>query len=131
MILGVGTDLVDLMAFGKQIGDGSSNFLSHSFTAGERAYSEGKSPNNPTRHLGARYAAKEAFIKAWSASIAPNPPPLRIVDMRHIEVIQDEFGRPSLRLHGAILKAAGHFRTHLSLSHDGNNALAFVVISNR
>ena len=80
------------------------------------------------RHLAARFAATEAFIKAWSSSRWGSPPLLRSVDMREIEVIQDPWGRPSLRLHGDVARAAGRLDAHLSLSHDGGVAVAFVIL---
>ena len=96
------------------------------FTPRERSQSRGGA------HLAGRFAAKEAFLKAWSSSRAGQPPALARgeLDLRDIEVVDDGFGRPSLRLHGAIRAAANPEQTHvhLSISHDGPVAAAVVVL---
>ena len=54
------------------------------------------------------------------------------VDHREIEVVRDAWGRPVLRLHGAVKASVeatlSDCSMHLSLSHDGGAAMAFVVI---
>ena len=88
--------------------------------------------------LGARWAAKEATIKAWSSLIAPNPPtvPEEEVKWSQIEVVHDRHRRPSLRFSGDIARALQELSTELradlewsvSLSHEGGFALAFVQV---
>ena len=88
--------------------------------------------------LGARWAAKEATIKAWSSLIAPNPPtvPEEEVKWSQIEVVHDPHHRPSLRFSGDIARALKELSTELradlewsvSLSHEGGFALAFVQV---
>lgn len=88
--------------------------------------------------LGARWAAKEAMIKAWSSLIAPNPPtvPEEEVKWSQIEVVHDRHRRPSLRFSGDIARALKELSTELradlewsvSLSHEGGFALAFVQV---
>lgn len=88
--------------------------------------------------LGARWAAKEATIKAWSSLIAPNPPtvPEEEVKWSQIEVVHDRHRRPSLRFSGDIARALKELSTELradlewsvSLSHEGGFALAFVQV---
>lgn len=84
--------------------------------------------------LAARWAAKEAAIKAWSALIAPEPPVLdpATLDWSDIEVVPDRFGRPFLRFHrrtaSALVDLEGRLGARLdwalSLSHDGGFAIA-------
>ena len=53
------------------------------------------------------------------------------MNWKDIEVESDPLGRPAITLHGGAAKAAkkaGISRTHLSLSHDGPLAVAFVVV---
>ena len=107
----------------EQLDDTASAFVEHTFTAQER-----RSAKGDPRRLAARFAAKEAFIKAWSGSRRGRPPLLARIDLKEIEVVDDGYGRPGLRLHGAVADAAGPVTTHLSLSHDGPAAIAFVVI---
>ena len=91
------------------------------------------------QRLAARFAAKEAFVKAWSGARAGRDPALDTVDLREIEVVDDGHGRPALRLHGTVAAAleqlaselgvAAPLRTHVSLSHDPPTAAAVVVLS--
>ena len=125
MIAGIGLDIVDVAGFSAQIADAASAFVHAAFSEGERqaALCHG----DRARHLAARWAAKEAFIKAWATSRSGQPPHLAAVDLRDIEVVQDPFGRPTLILHGDVARLCGRPRLHLSLSHDGAVAAAVVV----
>ena len=129
MISGVGTDVVDIAGFREQLDDSASGFVSATFTGQEQVYANRKP--QPYASLAARFAAKEAFIKAWSGSRYGYPPQSLHVDLREIEVIQDGYGRPRLQLHGQVQTLVNRVnsahRTHLSISHDGDIASAFVV----
>ena len=86
--------------------------------------------------LAARWAAKEAFIKAWSSLYYGREDPLERdqVNWAEIEVVNDRWGRPSLRFHGAIADALQQTESEISasltwlvsLSHDGNYAIAWI-----
>ncbi len=131
MILGVGTDIVHIDAFEAQLDDRASVFVQETFTQGERQDSDDRAGQRPGRHLAARFAAKEAFIKAWAGARRGMAPSLAQVDMRQIEVVCDPYGRPGLKLHGEVQQAFGRLGScgvHLSLSHDGPFAVAFVVV---
>ena len=119
----IGVDLVDVSGFAEQLDDRASGFIAHTFTVREQ-----RAANGDARRLAARFAAKEAFIKAWSSTRYGQPPLLAAIDLREIEVVDDGFGRPGLQLHGAVAQAAGPLVTHLSLSHDGAAAIAFVML---
>jgi holo-[acyl-carrier protein] synthase len=119
----IGVDLVDVPAFAQQLDDAASGFVAATFTAREQRVAKGDA-----RRLAARFAAKEAFVKAWSGSRRGRPPLLAEIDLREIEVVDDGYGRPSLQLHGAVADAVGPLATHLSLSHDGAAAIAFVML---
>ena len=123
MTIGIGVDLVDVPAFSDQLADTASGFVEGTFTAAEQRAAKGE----PHR-LAARFAAKEAFVKAWSSSRRGMPPALAALDMREIEVVDDGYGRPGLKLHGEVEVAAGAVRAQLSLSHDGPAAIAFVIL---
>lgn len=118
----VGVDLVHVPSFAEQLEDRASGFVEHTFTPRERKVLQ------PHR-LAARFAAKEAFLKAWSGARLHQPPLLGNVDLREIEVADDGYGRPRLILHGAIAQAVGACTTSLSLSHDGDAAIAVVLLS--
>ncbi|MCB9685720.1 MAG: holo-ACP synthase [Alphaproteobacteria bacterium] len=131
MILGVGVDLVDVPGFAEQLADRASTFVEQTFSDRERAYADQAPSREPERHLAARYAAKEAALKAMDAACARagiQPPR---VALGEIEVLRDGRGRPSLGLSGAaaaLATALGVDRVHLSLSHDGRSAIAMVVL---
>ena len=90
------------------------------------------------RHAGGLWAAKEAFVKAWSSALYGRPPLIGTddVDWREIEVVHDQWNRPAIALHGRVgaaceesLGAASTWRVFVSISHDGPSAVAQVVIA--
>jgi len=127
-IHGIGVDLVHVPGMRDQLGDRASGFAEGVFTVGERSDAASRASGDPARHLAARFAAKEAFVKAWSGGFFGAPPRLDRVDLRHIEVIADAWGRPALRLAPPLAERVGPLRAHLSLSHDGDHAIAQVVL---
>ena len=128
MILGVGLDLVDLRAFREQLTCPGTTFVDSTFTAQERREARDRPDHDPARHLAARFAAKEAFVKAWSSASFGRAPVLAALDLQEIELVSDGYGRPALRLHGRVAAACGELRAHVSLSHDGETAGAVVVL---
>ena len=125
----LGTDMVCISQFHQQLQDKASAFAEQSFTPLEMRYAYQHISGQPERHLAARYAAKEAFIKAWSASRWGRPPILSHVDFRQIEVRNDGYGRPSLFLAEKLSHVVGEHQLQLSLSHDGDYAIATVLFS--
>lgn len=129
MILGLGVDLVDVTAFGELAR--SAPFVAATFTDQERSYAYDGGLAGAHVHLAARYAAKEAAVKALDAACALlgiEPPPVALGD---IEVVRDVRGRPALRWHGRAAELAGALelaRVHLSLTHDGRGAAAVVAL---
>jgi holo-[acyl-carrier protein] synthase len=121
-------DIVDLAAFREQLAVPGSVFVEETFTPGERRASGGRAGDDPARHLAARFAAKEAFIKAWSGSRRGHAPKLTTVDLREIEVVHDAWGRPSLELHGTLAEVVGDVALQVSLTHDGGYAAAVVML---
>lgn len=128
-VLGVGIDVVDAAAFATQLAEPFSAFADLTFTAREqRAAAAGA--GDPALRLAARYAAKEALIKAWSGARAGRPPARATVDLREIEVVADAWGRPALHLHGAVAAAVQELGAAVlvSLAHDGPTATAIVLL---
>ncbi|MEM1007843.1 MAG: holo-ACP synthase [Myxococcota bacterium] len=127
----MGLDLVDIFMFREQLSDVASTFVEGTFTQHEQDSAQGRPGDDPARHLAARFAAKEALIKAWSLARWGESPRLSFVDMCEIEVRLDEYGRPSLMLHGTVKKALeelGVKRVHVSLTHEGGMAGAVVIL---
>ena len=113
MILGIGVDIVDLQRFTRALGR-TPKIIDRLFTAGERGL--------PVASLAGRFAAKEALIKAFGGSGE--------MTWQHMEVVTNDAGAPSFALSGpaeAMAKARGITSVHLSISHDTNGAIAFVV----
>lgn len=122
-IAGLGTDLVDVRRFRKFVAEGKTALLERLFTAAERTYAQTK--KDPAPHLAARFAAKEACLKAFGLGLRDG------LSWHDMEVVPDELGRPDLRLTGRAADLAAERkidRVHLSYSHDGNYAVATVTL---
>lgn len=129
-VRGIGIDLVWLEGFAAQLGTVGSAFAEQTFTAAELRSAAG--PAGATAHLAGRYAAKEAFVKAFSGARPGRAPVAPDMDWREVEVRSDGWGRPTLVLHGAFARAVGTtlgpITTHVSLTHEATMAAAVVVI---
>ncbi len=102
----------------------SSAFADEVFTDGERRYCDAR-PSS-AQHYAARFAAKEAFLKAVGTGLFAG------VSLQDVEVDRDDAGPPRLRLGpsaAAALARVGATTVHLSLSHERDYAVAMVVIS--
>jgi holo-[acyl-carrier protein] synthase len=121
---GLGTDIVAvarIAALADRYGD---RFLHRCFRPGELAVLRERVPAAAYAALAARWAAKEAFIKALAGHGAG-------VVYRDIEVVRRPDGAPELRLHGsaaAALATAGASAALVSLSHEREYAVATVVL---
>ncbi len=122
MILGLGTDLVAIARVEDLLARHGDRFLGRVFTAGERAECLGRA--RPAVHLAARLAAKEAAMKAigtgWSLGVR----------WQDLEVHSPGGAPPRLTLTGAArtrARSLGVRQTLVSLSHDGEYALATVM----
>ena len=125
-IVGVGIDLVSIPEFAAQV-DQPGTVFAETFTPGERRDAADKS-SVAARHLAARWAAKEAVIKAWSGSRFALRPVLPEDIHRDIEVITDMWGRPKVRLTGAVAEHLAGLVIHVSLTHDGDTAAAVAIL---
>ena len=139
-VLGVGLDLVDVGSFAAQLDVVGSTMATSTFTAAELAEADTVGRDRPAdglaraRRLAGRFAAKEAFVKAWSNTRFGTSPQLPTWSPSDIEVVVDAWGRSRLRLHGPVARTvADHFgddwALHLSCSHDGPLAAAIVVLA--
>ena len=121
-IIGIGTDLCAISRMEKAIQ--KAHFYERVFFEEERAYLEAKE-NARAQSAAAMFAAKEAVSKALGTGFIHGIMPWTI------EVTHDEDGRPGVALHGAAmekLKSIGGKRVHLSLTHEGDTAMAFVIV---
>jgi holo-[acyl-carrier protein] synthase len=116
----VGCDVVDIDDVQDSLAAFGDRYLRKVFTAGEIDDCRGR---NQAHRLAARFAAKEAVIKAFAEPDMPYP-------LREIEVIRDG-PLPLLRLSGTVAARAKHLgwlSSSLSLSHAGCHAMAVVVV---
>lgn len=125
-IIGVGLDLVSIPEFAEQV-DQPGTVFAETFTPGERRDAADRS-SVAARHLAARWAAKEAVIKAWSGSRFAQKPVLPEDIHRDIEVVTDMWGRPKVRLTGAVAEHLAGVAIHVSLTHDGDTAAAVAIL---
>lgn len=125
-IVGVGIDLVSIPEFAEQV-DLPGTVFAETFTPGERRDAADRS-SVAARHLAARWAAKEAVIKAWSGSRFAQRPVLPQDIHRDIEVVTDMWGRPKVRLTGAVAEHLAGVVIHVSLTHDGDTAAAVAIL---
>lgn len=125
-VVGVGLDIVSIPEFAEQWKQPGTRFA-EAFTAGERRDAR-SGTGGPERHLAARWAAKEAVIKAWSVSRFARRPALPMIVHSDIEVVTDNWGRPAIRLSGAIGEFLAQARVHVSLTHDGDTAAAVAIL---
>lgn len=132
-MISIGTDLVHIPAFAEQLAQPGSSFMDV-FGAGERRLASTRAGNRNAEHLAGRWAAKEAFIKAWSQAIYGRPPVISpdLVDFRDIEIHPDRWGRVGVEKRGAVAQAVadsiGDVATSLSISHDGDYAIATCLV---
>jgi holo-[acyl-carrier protein] synthase len=101
-------------------------FLDEVFSAGERAYCLAQA--NPDAHLAARFAAKEACLKALGLGLAASG---GHAALGAVEVVRQPSGRPELALSGWVAAQARRRRvgqTTVSLSHTGDVAVASVIL---
>lgn len=120
MIHGIGTDIVAV-----------SRLRSMWERHGERALERLLAPQeledfaraaDKGRFLAKRFAAKEAFAKAFGTGVRPP------VLLPAIAVTHDELGKPAFAFDGPLAAATGHLMAHLSISDEADYAVAYVIL---
>ena len=123
MIVGIGIDLERIDRFRDLLDRWGERFEKKLFTEAERAYCHGR--GKPAQHFAARFAAKEAALKAMGV-------PRHVgLEWQHFEIVSAPSGAPSLVLTHAARAAAdrlGVTRVHLTLTHTVDTAAAFVIL---
>ena len=126
-IFGIGTDIVNIKRMEKSIKKNGVVFKNKIFSKNEINYCEKK--KNPFPFYAKRFAAKEALSKALGTGIRKD------IKFKNIEIHNDSYGKPSIRLKGTVddyLKKKikrKKYNIHLSLSDDKPWAQATVIIS--
>ena len=122
-IVGLGTDLARVERFRAFVTANKAALLGRLFTLAERQYAFAK--RDPAPHLAARFAAKESCLKAFGLGWREG------ISWHEMEVVPNALGRPDLRLSGRAAEIAAAKRVeviHLSYSHDGEYAVATVIL---
>lgn len=125
MILGIGTDLVDIKRIEDKLAK-NNGFVEMVFSEKEIQYCQ--IMRYPAQHFAARFAAKESLLKAVGKGL------LLDISLSKIEVCNNEHGKPYFNLdsHTTSLINAEidtlKWIAHLSLSHTQSMASAFVII---
>ena len=123
MISGIGTDIVAIKRFQRFVDENNTALLQRIFTGQELAYCSAR--KNCAASYSARFAAKEAFLKALGTGLRDG------ISWHDIEVTNNRLGKPELILSGKAIElflAQGLSTVFLSLAHDGGSAVAVVVL---
>ena len=118
-IYGIGVDQVDLTRVKRLLNKSEDKFLKRCFTEQEIKYA--KRFSDPSKRLGARFAAKEAVMKSLGKG-------WREISWKDIEVTGE--GKPTINTFGrasATVKEKNIINIHISLSHENENAIAFAI----
>jgi len=121
VILGLGMDLCEIDRIQRLLENDRDRFVRRIYTQGEAAYCAAR--RKPPAHFAARFAAKEAFLKALGKGWR--------LGWTQVEVVRGSSGKPDLFLTGKAAEAAarrGVRRIHLALTHTRETAAAVVVL---
>ena len=123
MIISIGVDIIEVRRVRETI-ERTPRFAERVFTAAERAYCESRGAV-AAQHYAARFAAKEAALKAlqtgWSGGIS----------WQDIEVSAKDSGAPLILFHGRareLYEKSGATSAHISIAHTTEHAIAEVVL---
>lgn len=121
MIVGVGLDLCEVGRVRRLLEKDRERFVRRVYREAEIAYCDAR--RRPELHYAARFAAKEAFLKALGRGWR--------LGWTQLEVVRGASGKPDLRLTGKAAEAAerrGVTRVHLTLTHTAEMAAAVIVL---
>ncbi len=124
MIIGIGTDIFEVERMKTKI-EKQPSLIEGIFTNNEISYCN--QFKNKAQRFAARYAAKEAFLKALGTGWRDG------ITFKDINIINDNLGKPEIKLSGIAKQIAdklGVTAIHLSMSHTKELANAFVIINN-
>ncbi len=124
MILGIGTDIFEIERMKIRL-EKQPSFFEGIFTKNELNYCN--QFKNKAQKFAARYAAKEAFLKALGTGWRDG------ITFKDIDIINDNLGKPEIFLSGVAKQIADKLEVtaiHLSMSHTEKLANAFVIINN-
>jgi holo-[acyl-carrier protein] synthase len=121
-IIGIGTDIIECLRIAQMIERHGELFINRVYTPHEIQYCQTR--KLATQHFAARWAAKEAVLKALGTGWR------RGISWRDVEVRNDPGGRPVINLTGGAREVAdqlGVLEMHISLSHCRSHATAYAL----
>ncbi len=121
-VLGVGTDIIEVLRIAQMIERHGELFIGRVYTEHEIEYCASRKA--ATQHYAGRWAAKEAVLKALGTGL------VRGVSWRDLEVRNTPAGGPTIKLYGGareVLERSGIERIHLSISHCRSHATAYAL----
>jgi len=123
VIVGIGVDIVEVERVNNLLSRYRDRFLRRVFTEDEAGYAK-KSVREAER-LAGRFAVKEAVMKALGTGKSQG------ILWRDVETVRGAMGKPEVKLYGNaynyMKKLNGNW-IHVSITHDGGKAMAFVII---
>jgi len=123
MIAGIGVDIVDVARVQALLDRYGERFLRRVYTEAETSYA--MSGANKAERLAGRFAVKEAMMKALGTGKSQG------ILWRDVETLRARSGKPEVHLHGQAVrwvKLRGGGGIHVSITHDGGKAVAFVIL---
>lgn len=114
MILGTGIDIIEVDRINQALKRWGQHFLEHIFTTEEIAYAQKQ--KFPAQHYAARFAAKEAVLKAFGDNAH--------ISWKDIKILNEESGKPYCVYADKNFKN----RIHISISHTKKYAVASAII---
>jgi holo-[acyl-carrier protein] synthase len=121
MIVGIGTDIIEVERITEAIDKYGESFLNRIFTKLEQEYCE-QFKDLKYLHYAARFAAKESFSKAIGTGITKG------FKFNDVGIRNEENGKPVVELSGVLKEKWGHCNILISLSHTKGNAVAYIVL---
>ena len=123
MIIGIGTDIVEVVRMETMITEHGDSFIKKIFTLNEKK--ESGKRKDPAQYFAGRWAAKEALSKALGCGFG------EYCGWKDITILNADNGKPELTLSGTALRTSqklGVNSIHLSISHEKHYACASVVV---
>ncbi len=123
MLTGLGVDIIEVSRIKKALDRWGERFLKRVFTPEEKRYSMRKA--FPEQSLAARFAAKEAVMKALGTGLSGG------IAWTDVEIVNNSFGKPEVKLGREISNLIGEKNVKISLSHTREFAVAFAVLEEK
>jgi holo-[acyl-carrier protein] synthase len=120
-IYSIGIDLIEIERIEKLLDRYGDKFMRRIFTEVEIEYCSKKKDKGS---FAARFATKEAVFKATGLGLAKG------MTWKDVEVINDERGKPEVRLYGKTAELLANKTIHISISHSKDASISIIVVEN-